>query len=111
MARRSGVSTKALTRMPPPTEIGYVQGVPDALGVPSYAPGTLSDAKASAVYTDGEQRMRELDERLTREGVSVEDRARTAVRAARLASRVDTRPDEQPGRRGVPRGLRNPSHL
>ena len=47
------------------------------LGLLRYPPGTLSDANARAVFADGEQRMRELDERLIRNGVSVEDRART----------------------------------
>jgi hypothetical protein len=47
------------------------------LGLPNHAPGTLSDSEARAVFADGEQRMRGLDERLVRDGVSVEDRART----------------------------------
>jgi hypothetical protein len=51
---------------------GDVQG----LGLPDYAAGTLSDVEATTVYSHGERRMRELDERLEREGVGVEDRAR-----------------------------------
>jgi len=55
-------------------------GSPDRvsqLGLSNYAPGSLSDAEVRTVYTDGELRMREHNERLVREGVSVEDRART----------------------------------
>jgi hypothetical protein len=66
--------------------IGDVQGIdpsmggspdPDSiLGLTNYEPGRLSDAEVRAVYTDGELRMREHNERLIREGVSAEDRAR-----------------------------------
>jgi hypothetical protein len=41
-----------------------------------FAPGTLSDVETSAVYREFEDRMREFNERLTHEGVSVEERAR-----------------------------------
>lgn len=57
-------------------EIGFVQGSPDPLGLPRYSPGTLSDVEARAAYIDGERRMHELNERLTREGVGIEERAR-----------------------------------
>jgi hypothetical protein len=46
------------------------------LGLPSYPPGTLTDAETTTVYGHGEHRMRELNEHLQREGVSAEDRAR-----------------------------------
>jgi hypothetical protein len=41
-----------------------------------YSPGTLSDVETSSVYGQFEDRMRELNERLTHEGVTVEERAR-----------------------------------
>jgi DNA-binding NarL/FixJ family response regulator/GNAT superfamily N-acetyltransferase len=47
------------------------------LGLSNHSPGSLSDAEVRAVYVDGELRLRELDERLIREGVSIQDRART----------------------------------
>ena len=47
------------------------------LGLTHHEPGSVSDAEARALYTDGEQRMRSLDERLIRDGVGVEERART----------------------------------
>ncbi|WP_369798405.1 toxin glutamine deamidase domain-containing protein [Mycobacterium sp. URHB0044] len=60
--------------------IGDVQGAPHEpvgpLGLPDYAPGTLSDVEATTVYSHGEQRMRELDEQLQREGMGAEERAR-----------------------------------
>ena len=75
-----GAAVRGLDEGPDPyaaaDEIGYVQGVPDALGVPSYTPGTLTDAEARAAYTDGERRMHDLNERLTREGLGLEERAR-----------------------------------
>lgn len=46
------------------------------LGLPDYPPRSLPDAEASAVYAHGELRMRELNERLIRDGVSVQERAR-----------------------------------
>jgi glycerophosphoryl diester phosphodiesterase len=42
-----------------------------------YTPGTLSGVETSSVYADFEHRLRELNEQLTRDGVSVEERART----------------------------------
>jgi hypothetical protein len=60
--------------------IGDVQGGPydpvGRLGLPDYAPQSLSDVDATTVYSHGEHRMRELNERLLREGVGAEERAR-----------------------------------
>ncbi len=64
-------------------EIGDVAGHPNdgdgshsRLGLPDYAAGSLSDVEATTVYSHGEQRMRELDEQLRREGMGAEERAR-----------------------------------
>lgn len=75
-----GTALRGLDTGPDPyaaaDEIGFVQGSPDPLGLPHYSPGTLSDAEARAAYIDGERRMHELNERLIREGVGIEERAR-----------------------------------
>ncbi|MEW2479952.1 alpha/beta hydrolase [Mycobacterium sp. NPDC049093] len=46
------------------------------LGLPAHQPGTLSTSEAITLFSDGEVRMRELNEQLVSEGVSAEDRAR-----------------------------------
>lgn len=46
-------------------------------GLPNYNPGSLSEAEARAVYLQGELRMRELNDRLARQGASAEERAKT----------------------------------
>jgi hypothetical protein len=46
------------------------------LHLPNYNPGTLSDAETRTVYLQGEQRMRELNDQLAKQGVSAEDRAK-----------------------------------
>ncbi|HET6734020.1 toxin glutamine deamidase domain-containing protein [Mycobacterium sp.] len=51
-----------------------------ALGLPNYEAGTLSDAETRAVYTDGELQIREVNERLVRDGVSTEERAQILSR-------------------------------
>ncbi|WP_235632346.1 alpha/beta hydrolase [Mycolicibacterium rutilum] len=56
-----------------------VPGPPDpvrVLGLREHRRGTLSELEASAVYGDGEARLRELDERLARDGVELRERAR-----------------------------------
>jgi hypothetical protein len=78
-----GTALRGLDTGPDPyaaaDEIGYVQGgpdAPDALGLPRYAPRSLSEAEASAVYRHGELSMRDIDEQLRQDGVSAEQRAR-----------------------------------
>nr|WP_231395961.1 toxin glutamine deamidase domain-containing protein [Mycobacterium sp. URHD0025] len=46
------------------------------LGLPQHVPGTLSEGQAIAAFSDGESALRELNEELTRDGVSAEERAR-----------------------------------
>lgn len=46
------------------------------LGLPNYNPGSLSEAQTRTVYTQGELRMRQLNDRLASQGVSPEERAR-----------------------------------
>lgn len=46
------------------------------LGLPDYKPGSLASDEARAVYAHGELRMRELNERLAKQGMSVEERAK-----------------------------------
>ncbi|MGV0809475.1 alpha/beta hydrolase [Mycolicibacterium setense] len=46
------------------------------LGLPQYAPGTLSEGEAIAAFGDGENKLRALNEELMRDGVSAEERAR-----------------------------------
>ncbi len=65
------------------TSIEFVKHLPIAeadplmrLGVAARTPGTLSMAEATTLFSDGELRMRELNEQLIREGVSAEERAR-----------------------------------
>jgi hypothetical protein len=55
-------------------------GSPDpagTLGLPRYNPGSLSNEEARAVYAQGELRMGQLDDQLARQGVSLEERAKT----------------------------------
>ncbi|MGV0770856.1 alpha/beta hydrolase [Mycobacterium syngnathidarum] len=62
-----------------PLRLGTSTDVVDPLGrlgLPDHQPGTLSTSEAITLFSDGELRMRELNEQLTREGVSAEDRAR-----------------------------------
>jgi hypothetical protein len=62
-----------------PTPEPGTGGAPDPvtrLGLPNYAPGTLSNAEARTVYLQGEQRMRQLNDQLAQQGVSIEERAR-----------------------------------
>ncbi|MEV0672989.1 alpha/beta hydrolase [Mycobacterium sp. NPDC050441] len=63
--------------------VGPVRAHPDGpdsvarqLGLPDHAPGTLSEGQAIGVFSDGELRMRALNDRLAEAGVSAEDRAR-----------------------------------
>ncbi|WP_430755428.1 toxin glutamine deamidase domain-containing protein [Mycolicibacterium septicum] len=46
------------------------------LGLPDHAPGSLSEVRAIGAFSDGELRMRELNDRLVEAGVSAEERAR-----------------------------------
>ncbi|WP_322786874.1 toxin glutamine deamidase domain-containing protein [Mycolicibacterium septicum] len=46
------------------------------LGLPDLAPGSLSEGQAIGVFSDGESKLRQLNEELTRNGVSAEERAR-----------------------------------
>lgn len=46
------------------------------LGLPDYKPGSLSESETRTVYTQGELRMRELNDQLARQGVSAEERAK-----------------------------------
>ena len=55
-----------------------------------YAPGTLSGVETTAVYSEFEHRLRELNEQLIRDGVSVEERAR-ALSELRSSLRTWTR--------------------
>lgn len=45
------------------------------LGLPNYEPGSLSNEEARTVYTRGELNMRELNERLIKQGLSAEERS------------------------------------
>jgi hypothetical protein len=68
--RLAGFGTKP--EAPPPP-------LPDPvtrLGLPNYNPGSLTGREARIVYTEGELRMRQLNEQLARQGVSAEERAR-----------------------------------
>ena len=47
-----------------------------ALRLPNYRPGSLSEAQTRTVYTQGELRMRQLNDQLIGQGFSPEDRAR-----------------------------------
>ena len=46
------------------------------LHLPNYNPGTLSNDETRTVYLQGEQRMRDLNDQLAKQGVSAEDRAK-----------------------------------
>jgi len=46
------------------------------LGLPNYNPGSLSAEETRTVYTQGELRMRELNEQLAEQGLSTEERAK-----------------------------------
>ena len=46
------------------------------LGLPNYNPGSLSESETRTVYAQGELRMRDLNDQLTRQGVSAEERAK-----------------------------------
>ncbi|WP_319446539.1 MULTISPECIES: alpha/beta hydrolase [unclassified Mycobacterium] len=62
-----------------PLQLGTVAALPDPvgeLGLPDYPSGSLSDVEASAVHSNGELRLRELNEQLVGDGVGTEDRAR-----------------------------------
>ncbi|MDV3124012.1 alpha/beta hydrolase [Mycobacterium sp. 21AC1] len=61
--------------------VGDVRGHPGpdparVLGLPDHTPGTLSERQAIGVFSAGELRMRELNDRLVQAGVSAEERAR-----------------------------------
>ncbi|MED5814292.1 alpha/beta hydrolase [Mycolicibacterium sp. 050232] len=60
--------------------VGDVRGMPGdplaALGLPDYAPGSLSEREALTVFNHGEHGMRELNAQLIREGIGAEERAR-----------------------------------
>nr|WP_234793515.1 alpha/beta hydrolase [Mycolicibacterium porcinum] len=62
--------------------VGHVQGPGfdsdpvRALGLPDHASGTLSEGQSIAAFTQGEARMRELNDQLAEAGVSTEERAR-----------------------------------
>lgn len=63
---------------PPPSPKPPPPGNPNPanqLNLPNYNPGTLSPDEARTVYLQGEQRMRQLNEQLMRQGVSPEQRA------------------------------------
>ncbi len=67
---------------PQPPPASAVAADPDpvrVLRLPDYRPGSLSDAETRAVYTQGESRMRLLNEQMAREGYSTADRARIMV--------------------------------
>ncbi|MGV9800139.1 toxin glutamine deamidase domain-containing protein [Mycobacterium sp. NPDC003449] len=51
----------------------------DRLGLGGHRPGSLSTGEAIGVFGRGELRLRELDEQLSRDGVSAQDRARQLV--------------------------------
>ncbi len=61
----------------PEAPIGALPDPARVLGLEDHSPGTLSEAETSAAYTQGEARLRELNEQLIHEGVGAEDRART----------------------------------
>ncbi|WP_329604374.1 alpha/beta hydrolase [Mycolicibacterium fortuitum] len=57
--------------------VGDVKGHPARdLGLPDHASGTLSEGQAIAAFSEGEARMRDLNEQLAEAGVSAEERAR-----------------------------------
>lgn len=61
---------------------GAVAADPDpvrVLRLPDYRPGSLSNAETRAVYTQGELRMRLLNEQMAHDGYSTADRARIMV--------------------------------
>ncbi|WP_428339078.1 hypothetical protein [Mycobacterium sp.] len=57
------------TPPPPPDPVSK-------LHLPNYNPGSLSTDQTRGVYLQGEQRMRDLNDQLARQGVSAEDRAK-----------------------------------
>ncbi|MGV0815337.1 toxin glutamine deamidase domain-containing protein [Mycolicibacterium boenickei] len=67
------------------TSIEFVKYLPAdplaALGLPHHAPGTLPEGEAITAFTDGEQRLRTLNDELVRNGVTAEDRARQLTEA------------------------------
>ncbi|KMV15170.1 hypothetical protein ACT17_26295 [Mycolicibacterium conceptionense] len=62
--------------------VGHVQGPGfdtdpvRALGLPDHASGTLSEGQAIAAFSQGEARMRDLNDQLAEAGVNAEERAR-----------------------------------
>ncbi|MGV0744126.1 toxin glutamine deamidase domain-containing protein [Mycolicibacterium sp. XJ870] len=62
------------------TSIDFVKYLPSdplaALALPHHVPGSLPEGEAITAFTDGELRLRALNEELVRNGVTAEDRAR-----------------------------------
>ncbi|CQD22912.1 hypothetical protein BN970_05460 [Mycolicibacterium conceptionense] len=57
--------------------VGDVKGHPARdLGLPDHASGTLSEGQAIAAFSQGEARMRDLNDQLAEAGVNAEERAR-----------------------------------
>ncbi|MCP3812082.1 hypothetical protein NLX62_07065, partial [Mycobacteriaceae bacterium Msp059] len=61
---------------PEPGPGGFDTDPVRVLGLPDHASGTLSEGQAIAAFSEGEARMRDLDDRLIHDGVSAEERAR-----------------------------------
>jgi hypothetical protein len=61
---------------PPPPQPPSLPDPVTKLHLPNYNPGTLSNDETRTVYLQGEQRMRDLNDQLAKQGVSAEDRAK-----------------------------------
>ncbi|OCB52241.1 hypothetical protein A5722_28650 [Mycobacterium vulneris] len=61
---------------PEPGPAGFDSDPIRALGLPDHASGTLSEGQSIAAFSQGEARMRELNDQLAEAGVSTEERAR-----------------------------------
>lgn len=61
---------------PEPGPDGFDTDPVRVLGLPDHAAGTLSEGQSIAAFSEGEARMRELNEQLTEAGVNAEGRAR-----------------------------------
>ncbi|MEN3221849.1 alpha/beta hydrolase [Mycolicibacterium porcinum] len=61
---------------PEPGPTGFDSDPIRVLGLPDHASGTLSEGQSIAAFSQGEARMRELNDQLAEAGVSTEERAR-----------------------------------
>ncbi|CDO28960.1 alpha/beta hydrolase [Mycolicibacterium porcinum] len=61
---------------PEPGPAGFDSDPIRVLGLPDHASGTLSEGQSIAAFSQGEARMRELNDQLAEAGVSTEERAR-----------------------------------